>query len=603
MLRRAAAELERSRADLLEVMADETGKTLAEGDPEVTEAVDFANYYAALAGEVDRVAGARFTPAALTVVTPPWNFPVSIPAGSTLAALAAGSVVILKPAARTLRSAAVMVDALWRAGVPREVLQLVDLRERGLGQRLISDPRVERVILTGGIETARLFRSWRPELSLLAETSGKNSIVVAPSADIDLAVADIVKSAFGHAGQKCSAASLAILVGQVARSRRFERQLLDAVQSLPVGYPTDPMAVMGPLIEPPAGKLERALTVLDGDERWLLKPRPLDGSGRLWSPGVRTGVADGSFFHLTECFGPVLGIMRAATLEEAIELQNRSAYGLTAGLHTLDAAELATWLSGVEAGNLYVNRGITGAVVRRQPFGGWKGSSVGVGGKTGGPNYLIRLGSWRPEPLPAECADTALAEPVLRLLDAAEGDVSADRLADIRRAAASDQLEWDREFSLARDVSGLGLERTVLRYLPIGVMLRLAADGELADLVRLVAAGVRAGAPMQISMAVRPTPRLLTALCAVAAPVVVEPDSGLLERAAAGALHTTRLRLVGADPVPLARAAQGDVALAIYADLVTPSGRIELLPFLREQAVSITAHRFGDPDDWSASVL
>ncbi len=189
------------------------------------------------------------------MVTPPWNFPVAIPAGSTLAALAAGSAVVIKPAKQARRSGAVMIEALWEAGVPRDVLTMVQLGERELGRQLISHPAVDRVILTGGYETAELFRSFRQDLPLLAETSGKNAIIVTPSADLDLAAKDVAYSAFGHAGQKCSAASLVILVGSVAKSKRFHNQLIDAVTSLKVGYPEDPASQMGPIIEPANGKL------------------------------------------------------------------------------------------------------------------------------------------------------------------------------------------------------------------------------------------------------------------------------------------------------------------------------------------------------------
>ena len=603
ILRRAAVELESSRAQLIEVMANETGKTIAEGDPEVTEAIDFADYYASLAPELDAVDGAKYRPAALTVVTPPWNFPVAIPAGSTLAALAAGSPVIIKPAKLSQRSGAVMIEALWRAGVPREVLHLVDLRDRDLGQKLISDPRVERVILTGGYETAQMFRSWRPELPLLAETSGKNSIIVTPSADIDLAVSDVVKSAFGHAGQKCSAASLVILVGSAARSQRFERQLVDAATSMRVGYPSDPTTQMGPIIEPAKGKLKDALTTLDSGERWLLQPRSLDDSGRLWSPGIRTGVADGSYFHLTEFFGPVLGVMRAATLDEAIRLQNASAYGLTAGLHSLDPEELRAWLDGVEAGNLYVNRGITGAIVRRQPFGGWKRSSVGAGTKAGGPNYLVHLGSWEPAELSSVPSMSGLAPAISELLTAAESDLEPAELTRVRAAAASDQAEWEREFGTTKDISELGLERNLFRYLPIGVTVRLAEGASLADLVRMVAAGLRAGAPVHVSTSLQPSDKLLAVLQRYAASVAVESDLRWHERAVQGKIATSRVRLIGGDVFELSAAVKGDPDLALYTDPVTSAGRIELLPFLREQAVSITAHRFGNPDNWSAAVI
>ncbi|MEO6943056.1 MAG: bifunctional proline dehydrogenase/L-glutamate gamma-semialdehyde dehydrogenase [Terrimesophilobacter sp.] len=598
ILRKAADVLEETRGNLIEVMAAEAGKTIAEGDVEVSEAVDFARYYAQLAEELDTVDGAKYTPSHLIVVTPPWNFPVAIPAGSTLAALASGASVIIKPAKQAQRSGAIMVDALWRAGVPRDVLALVDLKDRSLGEKMVSHPTVDRVILTGGYETAEMFRSWRPELKLLAETSGKNAIIVTPSADLDLAVADVVKSAFGHAGQKCSAASLVILVGSVARSERFEKQLVDAATTLRVGYPSDPTTQMGPIIEAATGKLKKGLTELEPGERWLLKPEQLDESGRLWSPGIRTGVAPGSYYHLTEFFGPILGIMRAATLEEAIALQNQVDYGLTAGLHSLNPAELALWLDTVQAGNLYVNRGITGAIVRRQPFGGWKRSVVGATAKAGGPNYLVHLGSWTSANVTGG-ARARLSGDVGRIVKASGSELVA-------RAARSDQAEWEREFGVAKDVSALGVERDVFRYRALPVTVRRNSNGTLDDFVRVIAAGVRAGGEdagrhINASVSEPLSAELSCALDEAGVPIVVQDDEVWL--ASASRIATSRVRLIGGGHTELATALAGSPDIAIYSDDVTEAGRIELLPFLREQAIAITAHRFGNPDHWSEAVL
>ncbi len=279
ILHRCGDVLQARRADLLEVMGAEAGKVIEQGDPEVSEVVDFAHYYAERGRELERVPGARFSPSRLTVVTPPWNFPVAIPGGSMLAGLAAGSPVIIKPAAQARRCGAVLAEALWEAGVPQDVLQYVALEEHTLGTELVANAHVERVILTGGYETAELFRSFRADLPLLGETSGKNAIVVTPSADLDLAARDVAYSAFGHAGQKCSAASLVILVGSVAHSKRFRRQLIDAVTSYRVGYPWEPTSQIGPLIGPADGKLLRALTTLEPGQRWLVQPQQLDDVG------------------------------------------------------------------------------------------------------------------------------------------------------------------------------------------------------------------------------------------------------------------------------------------------------------------------------------
>ena len=613
VLHRAGEALEARRADLLEVMAAEAGKTIDQADPEVSEAIDFAHYYADLARELDAVDGATFTPASITLVTPPWNFPVAIPAGSVLAALAAGSAVVLKPAGLAERCGAVIAEILWAAGVPTDVLRLVQVPEDSLGAHLIAHPSVDRVILTGAYETAELFRRFRPDLPLLAETSGKNAIIVTPSADLDLAVKDVVASAFGHAGQKCSAASLVILVGSVASSRRFRTQLLDAVASLTVGYPTDPATQMGPVIEPATGKLLTGLTTLGAGESWLLAPKQLDETGRLWSPGVRDGVRAGSAFHLTEYFGPILGIMTADTLDEAIGLANAVDYGLTTGLHALDPAEIAVWQGSIQAGNLYVNRGITGAIVRRQPFGGWKKSAVGPGTKAGGPNYLVGLGSWSSAP-----ADNGLpvTDPAATgILAAARPLLSDADMATLERALGSDARAWAERFGLTADVSGLAAERNLFRYRTPAepVAIRLAEGEPLVSLARIVAAAALAGAPVTVSAGVPVPAGLVDAFAPVLhGSVTVEDDAAWLARLAAPSDATSsagvssgerpaRLRLLGA-PLGsavyrgLVDATAGRPDLAVWAQPVTEAGRVELLPFLREQAVSITAHRFGTPN-------
>ena len=608
ILHDAADVLAAFRGRLIEIMAHETGKTIAEGDVEVSEAVDFARYYAERALDLDDVPDVTYRAPKLIVVTPPWNFPVAIPAGSVLAALAAGAAVILKPAPQARRSGAVMVEALWEAGVPRDVLVLADLEEGDLGRELVSHPAVDRVILTGAYETAKLFRSWRADLPLLAETSGKNAIIVTPHADLDLAVADVVRSAFGHAGQKCSAASLVILVGSVASSERFRRQLVDAVNTLRVGYPAERTRQMGPIIEPAHGKLLSALTTLGDGESWLVKPRQLDETGRLWSPGVRAGVAPGSEFHLTEYFGPVLGVMTAATLDEAIALQDAVPYGLTAGIHSLDAAEVSHWIDTVQAGNLYVNRGITGAIVRRQPFGGWKRSTVGTSAKAGGPNYLLTLGSW--EAIEREPRNDILlpgiSDRVASVVKKAQSGLDFAEFDLVRAGAQSDEIAWSSEYGISRDVSALVVERNVFRYRPVPVTVRLSDGEPLGHLVRIVAAAAITGAPLAISSSVPLPVSLVQSFEGPSAPVrvrqlVIESDAAWLARVRA--VPTARIRLLGGDASALADALDGSVDVAVWSAPVTTAGRIELLPFLHEQSVSITAHRFGNPDRDMADLI
>ena len=596
LLRDAARELDSRREALVAVMAAEAGKTVAESDPEVSEAVDFGRYYADRALELEdgpMADGARFTPFGLTLITPPWNFPVAIPIGGVLAALAAGSAVVIKPAPQTPGCVEEAVAALHAAGVPTDVLQVVRTEEDEVGRHLVSHASVDAVVLTGASETARLFAGWRSGREdgarVLGETSGKNALVITPSADIDLAVADLVSSAFGHAGQKCSAASLGILVGSIADSPRFRRQLVDAVTSIAVGWPSDLGTRMGPVIEPPSDKLRRALTTLEPGETWLVEPKPLDDTGRLWSPGVKEGVRPGSFFHLTEVFGPVLGLMRADSLAEALELQNATDFGLTGGLHSLDETEIATWTEAVEVGNAYVNRHITGAIVQRQSFGGWKASSIGPGAKAGGPSYVAQLGTWTADGLPTKGAipTSAVRRTVDAQLEALGARIEEGERAWLEAAVASDAAAWTDELGVEHDRSELVVEANVLRYRPSPLVLVRAGQGtRTVELVRLVAAATLTGAHTLVSAA--PGLDLPTSIGHVQ--VVVEDDAACAaraERAVGG-----RVRLVGATSPEVV-----DDLVAHGVDVITgevlATGRRELLPFLREQAVSTTRHRFG----------
>ncbi len=594
ILRAAGHKLNQMRAELIEVMASECGKVIGEGDVEVSEAVDFANYYADQASKLDQIQGAKFSPDSLTVIAPPWNFPVAIVAGSTLAALAAGNGVIVKPAPQAVRSATAMVQALWDGGVPRDVLQLLNVPEGELGRALISHPLVDNVILTGSWETAALFKSWRPELSLSAETSGKNAIVVTEDADLDLAAGDIARSAFGHAGQKCSAASIAILVGSVGNSPRFKRQLIDAAQTMKVGHAIDLEAVIGPVIETPTGKLKWALSELEPGESWWMQPEAIDE--RLYRPGIRAGVKKGARSHLEEFFGPMLAIVCVETLAEALEVQNATEYGLTAGLHSLNQDEIEYWLENVQAGNLYVNRGITGAIVQRQPFGGWKRSSVGAGFKAGGPNYVQQFGTWHKEPI--EQIPSPLAPKIETLLSDAGSTLNAEEISKLRTSFALDALSWSEEFGIAKDVSNLGVEINALRHVPRdNVTIRASHDADDFDVARLIGAALLANSPVKLSSA--------NDRHRVFAPFVnefmVQDTDEFLDQIESS--NPGRIRLIGGEEHSIILSAVGTHPdWFVNAKPVTYSGRIELLTFLKEQAVCITNHRFGNRPGYQISL-
>ena len=543
VLSSVADEMERSRGRTLALMARTACKTIAEGDPEVSEAIDFARYYGWCTHVIEeRVAsGLTFLPNGVVLVASPWNFPYAIPAGGVCAALAAGNAVILKPAPEVRAVAFELAQQFWRAGVPRDLMQFVACPDNEVGRRLVTHDDVATVVLTGAYETAQLFRSWKPSIRVLAETSGKNALVITAAADEDSAIRDLVRSAFGHAGQKCSAASLAIVEASVYDDPSFMVRLADAVRSVRVGVADELATMTGPLVGAPSEKLLRALTTLEPGERWLVEPRCLDADRHIWSPGVRVGVAPGSWFHLTECFGPVLGIMRARDLDHAIELQNAGQFGLTGGIHSLDEHEIALWLERVEVGNVYINRHITGAIVGRQPFGGWKRSSVGCGPKAGGPFYVEAFGTWS---------------------HSGAGDELARPTTPVGVLEAEFQRVWDEYFAAEHDPSGLACERNILRFRPLpNVGLYIAPDADPAA-VQIA----------QVAQRVADQPPIL----------VVNPATGSVER----------VRVIGS----LTSEQLAECHLAgVEVDLTTPVAdpMVELRRWVREQSISWTRHRHG----------
>lgn len=598
-------ELARRRGDLIGAMLREAAKTPSEGDPEVSEAIDFARYYARGLDELADQPDVTFAPLGVVVVTPPWNFPCAIPAGGVLAGLMAGNAVIFKPAPEAVLTGWHLAQALWAAGVPKDVLQFVPAPDNEVGRQLIVDARTGAVILTGSIETARLFQGWRPHLRLFAETSGKDSLIITALADRDQAIKDLVRSAFGHNGQKCSAASLAILEAEVYDDPDFRRQLRDAAASRAVVSAWELSSLQTPLTQPPSPKLLRALTTLDPGEEWLLEPQALTADGgppsdlashRLWSPGIKLGVQPGSFFHSTECFGPVLGLIRARDLNEAIELANGVDFGLTGGIHSLDDREVDRWLERIEVGNAYVNRHITGAIVRRQPFGGWKASVVGPGAKAGGPNYVLQFGHLRQNGLPKKLARPAPG--VANLQQRMESLLKPEQVEIVRAAAGSYAWAWAEHFSQEHDPSQVLGERNIFRYRPLrGLLLRADKQTPPVALALALLAAMTVDAAVHLSIG--PGMEGWHWLERVEGITLVEEgESNLVALLQVTPPPVDRLRALAPLETELRRALN-NAGISVVEGPVLANGRLELGHYLREQAVSQTVHRYGNvPAKW-----
>jgi RHH-type transcriptional regulator, proline utilization regulon repressor / proline dehydrogenase / delta 1-pyrroline-5-carboxylate dehydrogenase len=591
ILQQVARVFSEQRGETIGCMMLDAGKAILEGDVEVSEAIDFANYYSRSLDWGGLHDGSQMRPRGVVVVTPPWNFPYAIPAGGCLAALMAGNSVILKPSRESVLTAYTLAKQLWEAGVPRDVLQFLPVGDRVAGKQLVVDPRTAVVILTGSYDTAKNFLSWRPELPLFAETSGKNSLIITAFADQDLAVKDLVRGAFGHSGQKCSATSLALVEKSVYDSKKFQHQLLDATKSLIADGSWNPSAIATPVIRPPDENLKRGLTTLEPGETWLLEPRMLDENPCMWTPGIKLGVKPGSWYHRTECFGPVLGLIRVESFEEALRIQNSNEFGLTGGLHSLEPEEIRVWREKVEVGNAYINRSTTGAIVRRQPFGGWKNSVVGLGSKAGGPNYVAGFGLWSEVDLPKTQAP--LSENVKPLVARLKGVLQNEAVVERMLAAAgSYQHWWNVEFSQEHDPSQVHGESNHFRYRPRPWhVLRIGKldEQQALEIAALTSIACRlAGVELEVS-STHPADWMAQFSSASDVQPFVESHEQLVARL--GKMRDGTLRAIGID-----QEFRPDQIGNVYVTREEPlaNGRLELLNYLREQSMSQTTHRYGN---------
>ncbi len=512
-LQDAAARLEASAFELVPLLVREAGKTCANAVAEVREAVDFLRYYAA---EVRRdFNNDSHVPLGPVVCISPWNFPLAIFTGQVAAALAAGNVVLAKPAEQTPLVAAAAVRALHGAGVPRGALQLLPGRGATVGAALVADGRAQGVLFTGSTEVARLLqRTLATRLTargqavpLIAETGGQNAMVVDSSALAEQAVADVVASAFDSAGQRCSALRLLCVQEDVAE--RITDLLKGAVQELQIGDPRELAVDVGPVID------AEAQTGIEAHVQ-AMAARGL----RVWRADLPAqAAAQGCFVAPTlieidrvadlerEVFGPVLHLLRYPRHQLAATLQavNATGYGLTQGVHTRIDETVAQVLVASKAGNVYVNRNIVGAVVGVQPFGG-EGLS-GTGPKAGGPLYLLRLLAHSPVQaarLAVAHSGVATAVPVRGLNGATGGDAVQHALRSLRHwaqakglgvlAAQCDQAQADSPVGQWLGLPGPTGEANLYAVLPREAVLCLAEtdSARLAQLAAVLAVGSHA---------------------------------------------------------------------------------------------------------------
>jgi len=405
IIRAVGAKMRAERNALSALIVREAGKPWKEADADVAEAIDFCDYYAdgmlelgppklmqKLPGENNHY---YHIPRGIAVVIAPWNFPLAIACGMTVAALVTGNCAILKPAEQTSLIAGEFARILLECGVPKDAFAFLPGLGEVVGRELVAHPEVNMICFTGSksvgleiIKTAAQVQPGQESLKrVIAELSGKNAVIVDEDADLDEAIKGVLYSAFGFSGQKCSACSRCIIVGDAYEP--FMNRLVAAAADLIVGAPSDPATLVGPVIDAESqARIQRLIAQIESTTKLAFKGN-IPSTGYFVPPTIFRDVDTSSPAWREEIFGPVVGCCQARDFEHAIELANDSSFALTGGVFSRSPANIELAVNNVKVGNLYINRGCTGAMVGRQPFGGFKMS--GIGAQAGGPDYLLQF--------------------------------------------------------------------------------------------------------------------------------------------------------------------------------------------------------------------
>ncbi len=405
IVRRAAQLMREKKLSLSALIIREAGKPWREADADVAEAIDFCEYYA---GEIERIAPPKKTmevpgednlylyePRGVAVVISPWNFPLAIACGMTVAALVAGNTVILKPAEQTSHIGYAFANILLESGVPGDAFAFLPGEGEEIGRFLVKDTRVHLIAFTGSrsvgleilSEAAKVHPGQEHIKKVILELGGKNAIIVDEDADLDEAVKGVLQSAFGYSGQKCSACSRVIVVGEAYET--FLARLKDAAGDIISGEAREAHTFLGPVIDEEA-RARIVRTVVEAEKHaTVLFKGEVSSDGFFVPPVIFRDVDTALSLWKEEIFGPVVAIRKVATFEEAVATATNSAYALTGGVFSRSPKNIEHARKEFLVGNLYLNRGCTGALVCRQPFGGFKMS--GIGSKAGGSDYLLQF--------------------------------------------------------------------------------------------------------------------------------------------------------------------------------------------------------------------
>ena len=578
------------KALFIEIMMVDSAKTFAMADSEISEAIDIIEYYQTRISKIIKMSDLEISPKGTIFIASARAFPYCSPLGGIIAALITGNCVLFKPPPNTVLTAWHLVNTLWDAGVPKEVLQFITCSDEITENILLKDERISSVILSGKAETAEKFIQTNPLLDLSTASEGKNTMIITALSDRSLAIKNLVTSAFSFSGQQYSCVSLAVLEEEVYNDPIFRKNLVDAASNLKVGSIWSPETDVGPLMHLPEPLLLNELTSLHGEEKWLLKPIQDQKNPLLFSPGIKLGITRSSAIYNNFLPGPILGLMKAKDFSHALKIANGTKYGLCASLQSLDEEEYIKWKNSIEAGNLYVNHFTTKTITRRNPFGGCKKSSYGIGFKSGGPNYLLRCINIKQQSLPQE--KKTVNEKVNALTPFLEKiKLSAEELG-LWYASIANYSYWWQRLKTFRDPAKIVGQDNFFGYSPLNfISVRVTENSNPLDILRICAGCLTCKTPFELSFDSFDANGLDWNYLNFLFKVVEESEENFIKRILENDIKKVRLSTKASDKMKMALAPS---FCFINDQTVLANGRIELLNYIREISICKNYHRYGN---------
>ena len=576
------------KSDFIGALILDGGKILYEADQEITEAIDAIEYYLNRSKRLKELNDIEWKAKGVILIASSRNFPCSIPTSTIAAALLTGNTVIFKPAPETVFIGYLVAQAFWEAGIPQDILQFTPCHENSLSI-FLKNPRISCVYTKCRYNNAHRFRCLAPDMVLEATIPGKNAIIITAMADRDLAIRDLVISAFAHAGQKYSSTALSIISEELFYDPLFKEKLRDTTASLVTGSAWDLITEIPPLIRPIPEKTINKIFTLEPGEEWLIKPKQDSQNPHLWSAGIKWGCKRRGYTDENILFLPLLSVHVTNGLQKAIQIVNQTEKNLVSGLHSLDPREHFLWLNKIKAGSYFINQKITDSIVRREPFGSAPKCSFGLAYKEGGPNFLYTFLQPHQTKLPKEkLLINAKVNAFISFLE--KIDLSAEQLGLWYASVANYAYWWNRLKNKKDPSKILGQDNFFGYEIRNNFVLRIYPDDIPFDILRICVGALTCDSALSISWDSQKIKDFPWHQLAKYFRIIDETEEKFIENIKEGKIKY--LQLLTKPYKELAKVtAQNDCN--VFYEPILANGRIALLRYLKEITISYNYHRYG----------